>query len=276
MKNTLRKSIRPAALSIAAPVAGFLLVFLIEIALKIEIPKLLSALINLLVVAPIAFIAFPRGLGIPFGKVETREFLQKVGFFWPEKGWQHLLLGLILAGCTLIGMWAASVFTGKYTVDVRTINLPQLVFSLNPALWEELFSRGVLMIWLLKMGRSLKQATVIQVALFGLVHIKGLDLWAMVDAFSVAIMALGFTYTAHKTNTLLAGIVFHYFHDALLFLVQLPDGTYTGVSENILFYCLLWLMVGAGCGVTKFTSDRLGLHADTGLYRFENIPASGR
>ena len=249
---------------------GFLLIFVFEKSLKIEISKLLSSIINLLVVAPVAFILFPRWLGIPFGKIETREFLRKIGFYLPEHTWKHLVLGLILALCTLSGMFIASILTGRYTMNISTINLPQMVFSLNPALWEELFYRGVFVFLLMKFGRSLKTALVIQAVLFGVAHIKGADIGALVDAFSVIVLTVGFTYAAYKTRSLAAGIVFHYFHDAFLFFVQVPGGTYTGVAENVKFYGFLWLMTGIGCAITWLAADKFGIRTPTELYKIEN------
>ncbi len=273
MKELLRDKVRPVGLTLAAPVTGFLFFLALEVFLKIEVSKLLSSVVNLVVVALIAFVLYPRWLGIPFGRVRTREFLRRVGFYLPDRAWKHVVLGLILAACTLSGMLVASILTGKYTMDVSTINLPHLVFSLNPALWEELFCRGVLMFLLLKFTRSLKQASVIQVVLFGLMHIKGVDLGAFVDVFSVMVMALGFTYVAYKTRSLVAGIVFHYFHDAFLYFVQLPGGISTGVVDEAMFHGLLWLMVGIACVITKLAVDRWGVRASTELYRLEPVQA---
>jgi len=275
MKELIRDKVRPAALTVIAPITGFLFVLALEVFMKIEISKLLSSVVNLLVVALVAFVLYPKWLGIPFGRIETREFLRRVGFYLHDRAWKHVVLGLILAVCTLSGMLVASILTGKYAMDVSTINLPHLVFSLNPALWEELFYRGVLMLLLLRFTRSLKQAFVIQVVVFGATHIKGVDLGAFVDAFSVAIMALGFTYVAYKTRSLVAGVVFHYFHDAFLYLVQLPGGVYTGVVDNAIFYGVLWLMVGIGCVITKLAADTCGVRAATELYRLERVQ-SGR
>jgi membrane protease YdiL (CAAX protease family) len=271
MKELLRDKVRPVALTLLAPVAGFLLILALEVFTKTEVSKLLSSVVNLLVVALVAFVLFPRRLGIPFGKIETRDFLRKAGFYLPDHAWKHLVLGLILAVCTLSGMLVASMLTGKYSIDVSTINLPHLVFSLNPALWEELFCRGVLMFLLLRFTGSWRQAFAIQVVLFGVTHIKGLDVWAFVDAFSVMVLAIGFTYVAYKTRSLVAGIVFHYFHDAFLFFVQLPDGIYSGLSENAIFYGILWLMVGVGCAITKLAVDRLGVRAPEELYSLEKV-----
>jgi membrane protease YdiL (CAAX protease family) len=271
MSRLLRRKVRAVALTIVAPTSGFLIVLALEVFLKIELSKLVSSIVNLLVVALVAFELFPKRLGIPFGRIETREFLKRTGFHFPHHASKHIVLGLILAACTLSGMLTASILTGKYEMDIGTINLPHLVFCLNPALWEELFYRGVLMFLLLKFTRSLKQALVIQVISFGLTHIKGVDIGALVDSFSVTVLAVGFTYTAYKTRSLVAGIVFHYFHDALLFFAQLPDGIYTGVTDNAMFYGILWLMVAIACVITKLAAERCGVRAPTELYSMESV-----
>lgn len=271
MKELVREKVRPIALTSLAPVTGFLLILALELLTKSEVSELLSSVVNMLVVALVAFVLYPKWLGIPFGRIETREFLRRTGFYLPDHTWKHIVLGLVLAVCTLAGMLVASVLTGKYTMDFSTINLPHLVFSLNPALWEELFYRGILMLLLLRFTGSLKQAFVIQVVLFGAIHIKGADVLAFVDAFSVIVMATGFTYVAHKTQSLVAGVVFHYFHDALLYTVQLPDGIYSGVTENVIFYGSLWLMVGIGCVITKLAADKIGVRAPQELYSLEKI-----
>lgn len=276
MREFVRTVVRPVALTWVAPVAGFVLVLLVEMFLKVELSKLLSALINLAIVTPIAFVVFPRLLGIPFGRIETRAYLERLGLYFPAGAWKHAALGLVLAACTLGGMLVASILTGKYAFDPDTISLSQLVFSLNPGLWEELFFRGVLMILLLQLTRSLKRAFVLQILLFGAAHIKGLDLLGFVDVLSVIVLAAGFTFAAHQTGLLLAGIVWHYLHDAFLFTVQLPDGVYTGVAENVAFFGILWLGVGVACVVTKLAADRFGVRAPQSLYLTDSPePAAG-
>ena len=71
------------------------------------------------------------------------------------------------------------------------------------------------------------------------------------------------------TRALIAGIVFHSLHDALLFLVQVPDGQYTGLAENATFYIALWAMVGIACLLTKMAAEKLGVQAQTELYVVE-------
>ena len=261
-----RSTVRPIALTLVAPMSGFLLVIVAESVLGVELSKLLSSIVNLAVVAFVAFSLFPGRLGIPFGRVDAREYLRRVGFYPPVGWWRHVALGVILAGCTLSGMLLASVLTGRYVVDVGAVDVPHLVFCLNPALWEELFFRGVLMVLLLRLTGSLKRASAVQVALFGVMHVKGLDAWAFVDTFSVVVLAVGFTYVAYRTGSLAAGIIFHYLHDACLRLVQVPGGVYVGVAENAVFYGFLWLMVGVGCILTKLAVERFGVLGFTEPY----------
>jgi membrane protease YdiL (CAAX protease family) len=106
----------------------------------------------------------------------------------------------------------------------------------------------------------------IQVVLFGLTHVKGLDVWAWVDVASVMILAAAFVYTAYKTRTLVAGIVFHFLHDSLLYVVQVPGGGYVGSWENLAFFVALWVMVGVACLVAKVAAERFGVQSETELY----------
>lgn len=270
MEN-LRNTVRPVALTLFAPTAGFLFILLLEVFLDIELSKLLSSIVNLVVVALIAFLIFPKRLGIPFGRIDTREFLQRIGLYLPDSAWKHVVLGLSLAVCTLSGMLLASVLTSAYVMDTGEINLPHLVFSLNPAVWEELFYRGVLMILLLRHTRSLRRASAIQAVLFGMAHIKGLDAWAFIDAFTVIVVSIGFTFAAYETRSLVAGVTFHYFHDALLNFVQIPATVDPGATHKALFYVILWVMVGIGCVVTKLAVDKFGVRAPIELYNLGSV-----
>jgi membrane protease YdiL (CAAX protease family) len=179
---------------------------------------------------------------------------------------KHVLLGLVLAACTLSGMLVASVLSGGYVLDPSIISFQHMLFSLNPALWEELFYRGVLMVYLLKLGQPLRHAFLTQLALFGVMHVKGFSLLDFVDVFSVIVIAVGFTYAAYETWSLLTGVVFHYFHDALLYFVQVPGAELSGFTDNAVFFVCTWLMVGVGCVVTRFFAEKLGVHAEEGPY----------
>lgn len=258
---------RVLILAFAWPLIGFVLPPLFKLFFKIEISKLVVSLINL----PIGFFGllylFPKVLRAPFGEVPLPQYLQRIGFYLPRGAWRHVILGMLLAGCTLSGMLVASLLTGRYVLDWSTINLSHIVFSLNPGIFEEVFFRGIIMLLLLQMTKSLPKAMLAQIAIFGVGHIKGFDLVSLVDAFSVMVIAVAFTYVAYKTRNLLAGMVFHFLHDAFLFFVQVPEkGIYIGFYENFLFYSLLWLMVGAACLLTWYATERLQIRAERELY----------
>jgi len=105
-----------------------------------------------------------------------------------------------------------------------------------------------------------------QILLFGLAHIKGTGVWVWLDVFTVILLGAAFTYSAHKTRTLVAGIVFHFLHDALLFVVQVPRAELFGFSEGAMFYGSLWVMVGVVCLLIKVASEKLGVQAQEELY----------
>jgi membrane protease YdiL (CAAX protease family) len=271
MRSIRRTLVRPVALAITFPVAGFLLCLLVEMFFNVEIHRLIGSIINLIVGAFAAFFLFPRVFGIPFGKIKIRDFNKRIGFYLPDSTWKHIILGVILAVCTLSGMLIASILTGKYNLDFGTITLTHSVFSLNPGIWEEIFFRGVMMMVLLRFTKSLRHAGAIQVVLFGLTHIKGIDISALLEVVSVMIISVGLTYTAYKTRSLITGMVFHYLHDTFLFFVQTPGGVYTGVVENVLFYAMLWSMIGAGCLITKFVTEKRWACASIDLYSLEKV-----
>jgi membrane protease YdiL (CAAX protease family) len=271
-KSDLMKDVvRPIALSWVFVSFGSLVALILEMFLDLEVPTLYASGITFVFAAFAAFYLFPRKLKAPFGDMDLSEYLHRLGFYLPKNAWKHILLGAILALCTLSGMLIGSLLTGRYVLDWSTVNLTQILFSINPGIWEEFFFRGVILLILLGITGSVKTAAILQIVLFGLTHIKGMDLLAWVDVISVTVIAVGFTYTAYKTRTLVAGIVFHFLHDAFLFLPQVPGAEYIGVLENVAHFGLLWVMVGVGCMLTKFSSDRLGVKAEEELYSLEQV-----
>ncbi len=271
--NLMKNVVRPIGLAWVFVAFGSLLAFFLEVFLDLEVPKLYASGITFVFAAFAAFYLFPRILKVPFEDLDLSGYLRRLGFYLPRNTWKHILLGALLALCTLSGMLIGSLLIGRYVLDWSTVNLTQILFSINPGIWEEFFFRGVILLLLLGMTGSVKKAAFIQIVLFGLTHIKGMDLLAWVDVISVMVIAVGFTYTAYKTRTLVAGIVFHFLHDAFLFLPQVPGAEYIGVVENVAYFGSLWVMVGVGCMLTKFSSDHLGVKADEELYTLEVIPS---
>ena len=234
MSRFSKAKIRSTALTIAFPTLGFAICLLVQMIFDIEIHKLTTSIFNLVLGSFAAFFLFPRVLGIPFGKIGTRDSNERIGLHLPDGAWKHILLGVILALCTLSGILIAAILTGDYALDFGTITLTHSVFSLNPGIWEEVFYRGILMMLLIRFTKSLRRAAVIQVVLFGLAHVKGVDIPSLIDVVSVMVIAVGFTYVAYKTRSLIAGMVFHYLHDTLLFFVQPPGGVYSEVADKVL------------------------------------------
>lgn len=269
--DLMREKIGPIALACVSPVIGTLPGYFLEAFLDIEIPNLYTIVITFSFAAFSAFYLFPKKLRLPFRDVSITEYRHRLGFYLPHKAWKHVLLGCLLSACTLSGILIGSLLTGRYKLDWSTVDISHFIFSINPGLWEEFFYRGVVMFLLMRATRSVKRAALIQVVLFGLFHIKGFGLWAWVDVISVMILAIAFTFTAYKTQTLVAGIVFHFLHDAFLFVPQVPGGAYIGVFENIAFYASLWLMVGVACVIIHLSSDFLDVKAEGELYTLESV-----
>ena len=263
-KQKIKRNVREIALTICFSALGLLIYAVLK---EFGFSKLNGAIIALMITALASFILFPKIFGIPFGRINIKEWIQKIGLYLPQDGWKHILLGICLAICTLSGMLIGSILTGKYFFDINNITLGHMVFSLIPGIFEEIFFRGVLMIILLRITESLKKAFIIQVVLFGLGHIKyGLNILSLIDAISVVLIAIGFTYSVYKTGTLIAAIIFHYLHDAFLFVVQLPDGAYHGFTDNALFYAGLWIMVGVAILITKIAAEKFQVQAKELLY----------
>lgn len=265
----IRAAVRSIALTVVFPGLGFLLCLLANMMFKMKVPRLAGSLVNWGIAAAAAFFLFPRLFGIPFGRIRTRDFIKKIGFYPPPNAWKHMLLGMMLALCTLSGMLFASLLTGKYELNFRSVTLTHLVFCLNPGIWEEVFYRGIQMMILLRLTKSLRTAAVLQIILFGFSHLKGISITSGIDVISVMIMGIGFTYTAYKTRSLVAGIVFHYLHDAFLFVVQVPGSVQTTVLDTVFFYVFLWSMVALGCLVTKWAAGKFGVSSPMDLYTGE-------
>ncbi len=240
--------------------------------LQIEISKIYLPIVAFPLNIFIIRYLYPHVLKIPFGEIPAKEFSAKIGLYVPAHFGHNVLLGIVLASCTLTGMLVASMATGRYVFDINASTIEQVLFSTVPGMWEEVFWRGILMMILIKHFKEVKKPFFIQSVIFGLAHFHALDLWSMVDLVSVMILGLGYTYVALKTNSLVPGIVSHFLHDALLFVVQVPRGVFLGTTENLLFFGCLWGMVAIGCFITKLASEKFKLAQSTILYDFAKVP----
>lgn len=262
----MKNMVRPIALAWVAIGSGGLVSLILEMALDIQLTKITTSLITLVIAAFAAFFLFPKILKQPFETTSLTRYLRQIGFYLPGGAWKHILLGIVLAACTLLGMLTGSLLSSRYVFDPNTINMTQIIFSINPGIWEEFFYRGVIMFLFLKATQSFKRAAILQIVLFGLTHIKGFDIWSWVDVISVMVLAVAFTYAAYKTRTLIAGIAFHFVHDALLFVPQVPGADHVGLTENLAFFGCLWGMTVIGLFLIKVASEKWGIAAQDELY----------
>lgn len=266
---SVRKNIRSIALAIFFSSIGFVFSFLLKKFLDADLSKLEMSIIAFVVTTVSALLLFPKVLKIPFGKVSINEFVYRIGLFTTKskKLFQFGLLGILAATMSLSGMLIGSLLTGKYEFDSSTINIPQAIFSLTPGIWEEAFYRGVIMIVLLRITKSFRKAAIIQVFIFALAHIKGFDFPSILDVFSVLIIAVGFTYMAYKTKSLIPGIIFHYLHDTFLFSVQNPSGQYVGYQDKAFFYASLWLSILVIIVITKHLTQKYQIVNEYNIYK---------
>ncbi len=266
---TIRKKIRPIVLPVVFSSIGYFCAMLLRAGLNIELSKLEISIIVFVITTLSVSLLFPRVFKIPFGRVNFLSFYQKAGLKIPEKLFRFILLGVIAASFTLFGMLFSSVLTGKYEFSSSTINLSHTIFSLTPGIWEEILFRGILMIVLIRITKSFKKAAIIQIVIFSLLHIKGLDLLSFVDAFSVGIIAIAFTYIAYKTKSLIPGIIFHFLHDTFIFAVQLPDEQYVSFQDNLFFYATLWFSVLLVVFVIKRLVEKYNIINEYDFYQEE-------
>ena len=264
--SSVRQTIRSIALPVAFSGIGFLVVLVLKKPFHVELSKLEFSAIAFLTTSLSVLLLFPTVFRIPFGKVSISDFVRNVGLSTPKHAYKFVLLGILAALCTLSGMLIGSILTGKFAFSFVTITVTQAVFSLTPGIWEEVLFRGVVMIVLLRLTRSYHRALIVQVVIFGLAHIKGIDLLSLVDALSVMILAIAFTSVAYRTKSLIPGIIFHYLHDTFLFFVQLPDGEYSGFRDNALFFGSLWVTTALAVACINTLSKKYSIVGDYDFY----------
>ena len=261
-----------AAITILCVNLAMILYALFEMALNIDVSRgylpLLAFPLNILILYKL----YPQILKIPFGEVKPMDFVQRIGLSKPQGLIKYIILGVILAMCSLTGLMVGSILTGLYSFDLAALTIEQLAFSTVPGVWEEIYFRGILMFILLIILKDVRKAIVFQSIIFGLLHFRGLEIWALVDIFTVVLIALTYSYTAHKTNSLIPTIVAHYLHDAFLFLVQVQKGVQLGTFENLLVCISLWMMLGVGCLITKLAAEKIGITQPTVLYDMNKLP----
>lgn len=134
-----------------------------------------------------------------------------------------------------------------------------------PGIFEEVIFRGFVMLIFLGIYKNVKKTALIQSLVFVVMHVGNFEMdWLKgVDLLGVFIMSLGFTYVTYKTGSLLAGMVFHFLHDAFLYVVQPSQDVIYTLKQAFFFYGFLILSVFLGLYITKlYTGKRPDMTRD--------------
>jgi membrane protease YdiL (CAAX protease family) len=269
--DNLRNKIRSIALSIVFVSIGYMFVLLLTKLMGIELSKVQKGLVIFLFTTILSLALFPKVFKIPFGKQTIVEWLSSLGFYLPQKFTRHILLGVLLGAISLSGMLIASLVTGKYEFDLSNLSPGHFIFCLTPGIWEEIFFRGVIMMVLISMLKSIRKAFWWQVFIFAICHFKSLSIEGGIEMVSVFIIGITYTLVAVKTRCLIAGIISHYIHDAFLYLVQNPDGEYHGLEDQFTFYIFLWTAMLINIIIINLAADVLKIKGNKRIYAIDDI-----
>jgi membrane protease YdiL (CAAX protease family) len=268
MKLINKKIFQQIVIAIVGPTLGILTISVSKHFLNI--PKPIASVIGFVVSSIFILVLIPRIYKMPFGIIPISKYLINLGFYIPKNWVKHLILGVLAAIILLTGLLCGSIFTLKYSFDNSTVNLGQILFSLTPGVWEEFCFRGMIMLVLLNATKSLKRAFIWQIIIFGICHIKNFDLLSLVDAFSVLIISITYTYLAVKTKSLFSGIIAHFLYDSFLFVVQIPKGEYIGFTDNAWLYSFLWFSVGISFFLIKLFADKFHIQGHINYLQISN------
>ncbi|UYP45491.1 hypothetical protein NEF87_001776 [Candidatus Lokiarchaeum ossiferum] len=238
------------ALIILSSIIVTVIFLLLRMILDLDISKsylpLLAYPLNFLLL----YIVFYQKAHVPIHADSFRIFTQEIGLKIDKNTWKLVFLGVLLGILSLSGMLLGSILSNNYTFDWAQLELEQVLFATVPGIWEEIFFRGLLMLVFLKIFKKTKKTMIIQSIVFGLLHFQGFHLWEIVDMISVMVIGFAFTYVAYQTNSIIPGMIFHYIHDAFIFLVQVPETTVSTNLDNVYFYLSLWIAQAIICGIS--------------------------
>lgn len=231
-------------LKIAIPLFFYILAIISPLFLKLFMPisnsDYISTSLKLIILCMATFYLIPFKIGIPSSS-HGRKNLIDIGLLSHANILNSVLIGLLFGLISLSFMLIGSLLSGKYVFHLSTLDPQHLYFSLVPGVFEEIIFRGYMMIVLIKRFKNIKKAVALQVLIFTLSHVKDISLMGFIDILTVGVIALAFTYVVFRTGNLYAAIVFHYIHDAFLFVVQLPEGSDQSNLQHLLFYASVWI-----------------------------------
>lgn len=243
----------------ALPLILYIVVFILPVLLGkvIEVDNLdyLMTSIKILLLSIICLFLLPKVIGLPY-RNEGYNNLSIIGLGNIKISIRWIALGCLLGVVSLLFMLIGSLLTGGYVFDISSLDSKQVYFSLVPGVFEEIVFRGFIMIAALEFFKSYKKATLFQVVIFMLSHMKSFDLWGIVDFITVGIIAIGFTYVVLKTYHLYVAMIYHFIHDAFIFLVQKPSDYEQSDFERLIFYLFVWIGVIVIMIITKLYSEK--------------------
>lgn len=204
----------------------------------------------------LALYLMPYVIGLPNGRKSLRDYARDIRLLPMKPLVRNVLIGLLVAALTLSSILLASHLTGHFTLDWSTIPSLRWVKGLTRGIWEEVYFRGIILVLFMRI-LSKRRAVLLAAFLFAVIHLDffNLSLLALVDVVSIFFMGLLFIYMALKSGSLLPGIIFHYFHDIFVLLVQNTPGADETLSSALL-YSFLWIALALGTWLTKRIVER--------------------
>ena len=200
----------------------------------------------------LALYLMPKVIGLPKGRKSFQEYCRDIRLIPLTPLGRNIVIGITLAILTLSGILLSSLLTGHFVLDWSTIPGLRWIKGLTRGIWEEVFFRGIILVLFMRMYPQ-RKSLVLSSLLFAVIHLKSfaLDLHMVVDLISIFFMGLLFAYVVLKTGSLLPAIIFHYFHDIFVNLVQNTPGADQVVSEGLL-YIFLWVALVIGGLFTRY------------------------
>ena len=242
---------------IEKPLSAFWTIFFILILILIILPLInnLSTLISTdllylilkfiilnVIFGFFAFYFIPFILHLPDGKQTIQEYLKTLKLTKNHLSLKIIFLGLVLGFSVLIGLFITGIILGEpfllkldFNQVIGSPNIMNLswfhfIYHIVPALWEEIFFRGLILTILLKVY-SVRNAIILDGLLFGLFHsINEASLIVVGQVIYNIFSGITLAYVYVKTSNLIPCIIAHYINNILSALV------FASYEVNILLF----------------------------------------
>jgi membrane protease YdiL (CAAX protease family) len=233
-------------------IAVTLLLYVLFACLEALPGTFLPAVLCFLGLGVLALYIMPYILGLPNGRKSLRDYCQDIRLLPVKPLGRNILLGFLLAALTLGSIFLASLLTGHFILDWSYLPALRWVKGLTRGIWEEVFFRGIVLVLFMRVF-SKRLAIFFAAFFFALMHLNPMtiSLDKVVDVISIFFMGLLFIYVVLKTGSLLPAIIFHYFHDIFLLVVQNTPGADETLASTLLF-AFLWAALIIGAVLTKY------------------------